>query len=945
MGISGSTIISTFGFTITNNYIGGSAADHTGTWTSSTSSAATSYNAFVPILLDLGSTLATSLQNNTIANINYTTGGYDNTYGKFIGINATSTTKANIGNITGNIIGSDAGNSITIGGGVYCAVKGISYGGLGDVSISNNKVSGITVTSSTSGSFTGINVTGAASAAITVSNNLVGSTTQANSINISSSSNTMTTYGISVSTGNITTVSNNTVTNLNNAATGQVSFTGMYITGGTVVDVLQNTISKLSNSVITANGFGYALTGLTVGSGNATINVTGNTIHTLKQVNVSSTGSGVMGMNLSASGSTLYIDNNFIHSLSNPNLTGITHSITGMNVVYGTMYFRNNMIRLGYDETGTNINASPILDAIFISSGSDPLYFYNNTVYVGGSYSGTATRDQMCFRGSSTRPMVLKNNIFVNTRALTTPVSQTSGCIELATSTVCDGPNSTSITNANTILDHNLYYYSGNGTKLSNYGNTLTAWQNFTRQEYNSIMSDPKLKAPTGTSTTVDLHIDNAQASPVEGAGVVISGVSTDFDGSDRTTLTPSDIGADAGNFTGYDIYAPGITYSPLSYKGAVGDRTLSNVQFFDPNGIASGADAPRIYYKKNAGSWFSTAGSLVSSTANSAIYDLTITAANVGGIVAGDVIYYYVVAQENTGGYLGSRPAGVIGTNVNTITTAPGTLYSYVASSSMSGTYSIGASQSAPYNTIYNALAAYSAAMMSGPVVFELTDASYTFGSTTAVISYNSDASATNTFTLRPAAGVSPVVTGTCAGAMIQLKGADYVTIDGSNNGTTSQDLSFVNNTSGGSLIQLANGSTCVGNGAAYNTIKNTILKGGNTTSGYGISIGSTTAGSVGDDHDYNTITNNLIQKVGYGIWLFSNTSGYSNNNTISNNTIGSATLTDYVGMMGMHYYGLSASTISGNTIFNIINSTTQPAGIELNGWCSSNVVEKNVI
>ena len=73
------------------------------------------------------------------------------------------------------------------------------------------------------------------------------------------------------------------------------------------------------------------------------------------------------------------------------------------------------------DETGTNINASPILDAIFISSGSDPLYFYNNTVYVGGSYSGTATRDQMCFRDSSTRPMVLKNNIFVNTRALTTP--------------------------------------------------------------------------------------------------------------------------------------------------------------------------------------------------------------------------------------------------------------------------------------------------------------------------------------------------------------------------------------------------------------------------------------------------------------------------------------------------------------------------------------------
>src|SRR5690606_40784891 len=65
------------------------------------------------------------------------------------------------------------------------------------------------------------------------------------------------------------------------------------------------------------------------------------------------------------------------------------------------------------------------------------------------------------------------------------------------------------------------------------------------------------------------------------------------------------------------------------------------------------------------------------------------------------------------------------------------------------------------------------------GLVVFELTDASYPLGSSL-VIPDNAVANSMNTLTIRPATGVNVTVSGNINGALVDLSGARYVTIDG---------------------------------------------------------------------------------------------------------------------------------------------------------------------
>ena len=90
--------------------------------------------------------------------------------------------------------------------------------------------------------------------------------------------------------------------------------------------------------------------------------------------------------------------------------------------------------------------------------------------------------------------------------------------------------------------------------------------------------------------------------------------------------------------------------------------------------------------------------------------------------------------------------------------------------------------------------------------VVFELTDANYSTAETFPIV-VNANANAGSyILTIKPAAGVSPTITGSTTAAIIKLNGADNVIIDGSNNGSTSRDLSIINtSTSGSSVVWIA--------------------------------------------------------------------------------------------------------------------------------------------
>jgi hypothetical protein len=118
------------------------------------------------------------------------------------------------------------------------------------------------------------------------------------------------------------------------------------------------------------------------------------------------------------------------------------------------------------------------------------------------------------------------------------------------------------------------------------------------------------------------------------------------------------------------------------------------------------------------------------------------------------------------------------------------------------------------------------------GPVIFSLVDESYS--TETFPVTFNSiyGTSSVNTVTIKPAEGVTPVITMTTGTAIFKIVNSSYITIDGSNtNNGTSRDLSLISN--------YASVSNCVWIGSKGTvevqniTVKNCIVKTGENNLG----------------------------------------------------------------------------------------------------------------
>jgi hypothetical protein len=108
-----------------------------------------------------------------------------------------------------------------------------------------------------------------------------------------------------------------------------------------------------------------------------------------------------------------------------------------------------------------------------------------------------------------------------------------------------------------------------------------------------------------------------------------------------------------------------------------------------------------------------------------------------------------------------------------------------------------IGDNVLAIYPTITAALFDLNNLGVLGPVRFLFVDATYpteTYPLTVNVVAPGVP-TATNTVTFKPAAGISPTISGSYAGPVFRVIGTNYVTIDGSNtNGGTTRDLTITN-------------------------------------------------------------------------------------------------------------------------------------------------------
>ncbi len=602
-------------------------------------------------------------------------------------------------------------------------------------------------------------------------------------------------------------------------------------------------------------------------------------------------------------------------TISKNKIYDMLSSYTGTSFTAGIDLYDAASVTIVNNIINLDVATASVLIGIAQETGAGAVIkVYYNTVVVKGTTTGTNASYAFIKNYSSTGDDV-KNNLFINTRTSSgTGKQYATGNIE--TGTMSSNNNDLySVGNANNIV----------GVTTAGDHATLAAWQAATSQDGNSVSVLPVFVSAT------DLHLNAASNAGLDSKGVSVSGVTTDIDG-DTRSVTP-DLGADEMPASA-DVTGPSISFDALSFTCSPSDRTVT-ATIADATGVpTSGGLVPRIYYRKAAGTWYSQAGTLTSGNGTSGTWTFTIVNADMGGVTNGNTIEYYIIAQDIMATpNISSSPAGVTATNVNTVSSHPASPASYIFGAALNGTYTVGAAGA--YTTITAAIAAYNQGCLAGPVVFSLTDANYGAGETFPIVISSSLASATNTLTIKPAPGVSPVITGSGTGAIFHLKGADYVTIDGSNvvSGTT-RNLTITSSSANTSAIVWI-ASENASNPATYNTVKNTIMYGNTSSLPVGILAGGSAFGTEAEAaNSNNSIINNQVFKAQNAIYVYGKAAPADDGWLIRGNDIGSATAADKILLRGIYVVNMQNFVISGNNISGVVTpttSTTTATGISL--------------
>jgi hypothetical protein len=430
---------------------------------------------------------------------------------------------------------------------VACGIKSI---GNGVVKIKNNLISGISavgVNSSYPCSVTGI--LGTTSTNMEISGNTVGNTNFTNALRAASPNSTYAQSAIGIQVngtglGNLS-VTDNIVSNVVNSGTStslQNITSGIHITSNSSAIVSGNQINNIySSSGNPSSNGSTAVTGLYYNTTSGAANLSGNVIHTLRTLSTTAPVH-VLGINvISSSGSAINVNANFVHSFKT-NSTALASGLTGIYLQDGIINATNNMVRLGIDNTGTSVTTGNIIIGINKITSYDA-NIYHNTVYIGGTVTGTSLVNTYAFKKSNDGLDEVKNNIFTNLRT-----NATSGGKHYAM-----GLNTAN----NIVSNYNLLLASGNNGRLfqlgsTDYNNRVSWFVTTSLDEYSDSANIPFLNA-TGNAASVDLHVSAITPTKVEGNGGVTF-VTTDFDGQIRSTLGPVDIGADAGVFVKQNI-------------------------------------------------------------------------------------------------------------------------------------------------------------------------------------------------------------------------------------------------------------------------------------------------------------------------------------------------------------------------------------------------------
>ncbi|HLO53175.1 MAG TPA: hypothetical protein VK169_02750 [Saprospiraceae bacterium] len=679
--------------------------------------------------------------------------------------------------------------------------------------------------------------------------------------------------------------------------------------------------SITSNIVSVQTSGAFQPVGISIETGFVSSSVAKNQITNVLATNTGGYGGRGITVGTGSASSNLTIANNVIYGVNGSNWNAFSNS-SSMGIAIGM---------IGGSTT------------ISTTAGGISLYF--NSVNMFGSIgSGSTTAiTAALYIGSGASALNIRNNILVNTQTGTSTTQKNYAIYSAAANT------------AFTSINYNDYFVSNSFNAasaipgfLSSDRVDLAAVQAGFGSNANSTTGNPLFN--NNTNLTIGL------GSPVIAAGENpnTTGITTDFLMVLRNT--PPTIGAYENAI---DAGAPLIIYTALGGTCDNGNRILT-ATISDPTGVhTSGILQPRIYYRKNAGAWFSSQGMLTSGNGLSGTWDFTIIATDMGGVVNPDVISYFVIAQDLAGTpNVGSNPsAGLVATDVNNVGTPPTTPNTYVIQNTLiGGTYTVGVAGT--YPTLTAAVNAYNTSCLTGPIVFQLDDASYTTPNETFPITINANpfASSTNTLTIKPSATSS--IFGSSTNSIIKLNGADFVTFDGSRSATvnticplvrSSRDLTIenTNSSTSSSIIWIA---STLSDGSISSTVKNCIITGNapSTTVG-GIIVSGSVLGTAAEVSNNNvSIINNAFTKSQNGIFAIGRAATPDQNWIFNLNEMGSTVAGNKLGFRGIAVQNAQNFTVAKNIISGVIStaaSTSTMSGILVGAVLNDGSVYQNYI
>lgn len=411
------------------------------------------------------------------------------------------------------------------------------------------------------------------------------------------------------------------------------------------------------------------------------------------------------------------------------------------------------------------------------------------------------------------------------------------------------------------------------------------------------------------------------------------------------------------------DLVGPVVSYTLLGQSGCTTIRTFT-ATITDVDGVnTTPGTRPRVYYQRVGdgnvllGNTSATLGwKYTESTGNvgsTFTFNIDYSLLN-GGVVSGQTIQYFVIAQD-----LAATPNIGVG-SATTFNTAPtsvaltaanfgvgGAINAYSIVNALPTNITVGSF--GDFSTLSTAGGVFSAINnvgLSGNTTVELIDPLITENNAIQLgqIQNTGCTAGPVTLLIKPAAGISTTLTGNVGTKPIITILSSNVTVDGSNNGTSSRNLTLVNTNATGSNVIMIGSSGL--QPTSNSTLKNTIcINGSNSTSAGAVVVCDVATGSVGYFNNI-TIQNNSIQKSYIGI-LCTAVAGPGNgtNVIVSGNDLNS-TAPNQVGLLGIYTEGLDGASISNNNVGNFEPTITGPRyGIYLNSNTINSTVSNNII